>query len=121
MTTLAARYADKGVVWLAINTTRTATPQTNALWAKKHDIGYPILDDHEGKVGLLYGAKATPDMFIIDPTGRLVYEGAIDDDPRGDKDDRVNYVQKALDELLAGKPVTTTQTKAYGCSVKYGS
>lgn len=121
MKNLAARYADKGVVWLAINTTRTATSDTNALWAKKHEISYPILDDHEGKVGMLYGAKATPHMFIIDSAGRLVYEGAIDDDPRGDKTDRVNYVQKALDELLAGKPVTTTQTKAYGCSVKYGS
>ena len=111
MKTLAARYADKGVVWLAINTTRTATADINAMWAKKHDVTYPILDDHEGKVGLLYGAKATPQMFIIDAAGRLVYDGAIDDDPRGDKADRINYVQKALDELLAGKPVTTTQTR----------
>lgn len=121
MKDLAAKYADKGVVWLAINTTRTASSQSNALWVKKHEITYPILDDHEGKVGMLYGAKATPHMFIIDATGRLVYQGAIDDDPRGDKSDRVNYVAKALDEVLAGKAVTTAQTKAYGCSVKYGS
>lgn len=119
MKDLAEKYADKGVVWLSINTTRTASSQSNALWAKKHAIAYPVLDDHEGKVGLLYGAKATPQMFIIDTTGKLVYDGAIDDDPGGDKSDRVNYVAKALDEVLAGKPVTTSQTKAYGCSVKY--
>lgn len=118
---LATRYAEKGVVWLAINSTRTATSESNALWVKKHEIGYPILDDHEGKVGNLYSAKTTPQMFILDPAGGLVYQGAIDDDRKGDKSDRVNYVQKALDELLAGKPVTTTQTKPYGCSVKYGS
>ena len=61
-------------------------------------------------------------MFVIATDGTLVYEGAIDNDPDGDKSsDKVNYVQQALDEILSGKPVSTPQTKPYGCSVKYGS
>jgi peroxiredoxin len=119
MKNLAAKYAGKDVVWLAINSTHSANSDSNALWAKQQQIAYPILDDHDGKVGLLYGAKTTPDMFIIDSTGRLVYEGAIDNDPRGDKSNRVNYVGQALDEVLAGKPIATAQTKSYGCNVKY--
>jgi hypothetical protein len=77
--------------------------------------------DSEGKVGNLLGAKTTPHMYVIDPTGKLVYTGAIDDTPSTDpaEKSKVNYVQVALAEAIAGKPVTTALTKAYGCSVKY--
>jgi peroxiredoxin len=122
MITLANNYAGKSVVWIAINSTHTADNAENKSWVSQNSLTYPILNDSSGDVGKAYGAKSTPDMFIIDQSGKLVYEGAIDDDPAGDKgSDRVNYVQKALDEVLAGKPVSTSQTKSYGCSVKYGS
>lgn len=120
MKSLAEKYKDKGVVWLAINTTHYMNKETNQKWITDYQLPYQILDDHEGTVGRLYGAKTTPHMFIIDKSGKLVYQGAIDDDPRGNKgENKVNYVAKALDELLAGKPISMPETKPYGCSVKY--
>jgi len=117
MTTLATRYADKGVVWLAINT--NGDPRKNSAFASHHALPYPILQD-SGEVAKAYGAKTTPHMFIIDRNGKLAYAGGIDNDPNGDKGpDRINYVQKALDDLLSGTPVSTPETKSYGCGVKY--
>ena len=117
MTRLASRNSD--VVWLAIDSTSSRTPADDAEWAKQQAIGYPILSDAEGTVGKAYGAKATPHMFIISKDGKVVYAGAIDDDPQGSKTDKINYVAKALAELQANKLVSTASTKAYGCSVKY--
>lgn len=122
MTTLANKYKEKNVVWIAINSTHYMNKQDNQNWINKFKVGYPILDDSSGSVGKLYGAKTTPNMYIIDPSGILVYSGAIDDDPRGSKDgNALNYVDQALEEILAGKPVTITQSKPYGCSVKYSN
>jgi hypothetical protein len=81
-----------------------------------------VLLDTDGKVGKLYGAKTTPHMYIVDPQGTLVYQGAIDDKPTADPADipgSKNYVKAALDESMAGKPVSEPSTKPYGCSVKY--
>jgi hypothetical protein len=58
-------------------------------------------------------------MFIIDRSGSLAYNGAVDDDPRGGNADRTVYVKDALDALLAGKAVAVTVSKPYGCGVKY--
>jgi peroxiredoxin len=118
MTGLASKYADK-VVWVAINSTAGAGNDLNKRWTDQHKLGYAILNDSAGAVGQAYGATNTPNMFIIDAKARIVYKGAIDDDPRGNKPDRVNYVDQALTELLADKPVSTPETKAYGCTVKY--
>ncbi|RMG56448.1 MAG: thioredoxin family protein [Acidobacteria bacterium] len=120
MKRLAEKYQSKGVVWLAINSTYYMGKEDNRRWIEKYKLPYPILDDHTGRVGRLYGAKTTPHMFIIDTSGKLVYQGGIDDDPRGAKNGgALNYVERALDELLAGKPVSISQSKPYGCSVKY--
>jgi len=120
MLRLAETYKSQGVVWLAINTTRYMDKETNKKWISDHQLFYPILDDHLGQVGRLYGAKTTPHMYIIDKSGKLVYQGGIDDDPSGSKrENAVNYVEKALDEILDGKPVSVSQTKPYGCTVKY--
>ncbi|MDA2920907.1 redoxin domain-containing protein [Desulfobacterota bacterium AH_259_B03_O07] len=120
MTTLAEKYKDKNVHWLAINSTHYMNKEDNKKWIDKFNIEYPILDDSSGLVGNMYGAKTTPNMFIIDESGTLVYSGAIDDDPRGSKNGNpVNYVDQALGEIIAGKPVTISGTKPYGCSVKY--
>jgi peroxiredoxin len=120
MQSLATKYAGDNVVWLAINSTSNATPAQDKKWVDRHNLSYPILGDSKGQVGQAYGAKTTPHMFIIDKSGKVVYDGAIDNDPDGDNASRVNYVQKALDETLAGSSVSTPETKPYGCGVKYG-
>ena len=120
MKNLAAEYASKGVVWLAINSTNYMDAEANAKFKAANGLAYPILVDQSGEVGHLYGAMTTPHMFIIDSEGMIVYMGAIDDDPWGSKDGpATNYVAAALDEVLAGKAVTVSETKPYGCSVKY--
>jgi hypothetical protein len=81
-----------------------------------------ILLDGKGEVGRLYGAKTTPHMFVVDKKGALIYMGGIDDNPSADPEDvntAKNFVAAALDEALAGKPVSTPSSRPYGCSVKY--
>lgn len=122
MTSTANKYKDQDVVWLAINPTGGKTAEDNKTTAESWDIDYPILTDDTTNVAQQYGAKTTPQMYIIDKEGKLVYNGAIDNDPSADGtkgDKATNYVAKALDEVLAGKPVSTPETKPYGCNVKY--
>ena len=117
MKKLSEKYKSKDVVWLAINSTNYADVKANQKWVEKKGLDYAVLDDHEGKVGALYGARTTPHMFIVDK-GVLAYAGAIDDDPSG-SGATVNYVDQALDQVCGDHAVTTAQTKPYGCSVKY--
>jgi peroxiredoxin len=120
MADLAAKYKDKDVVWIAINSTKHLKPEENKAWAEKYKLEYPILDDRSGAVGRAYGARTTPHMYIIDKEGKIVYSGAIDDSPMGrKKEGAVNYVDKALSELLSGKAVSIPETEPYGCSIKY--
>jgi hypothetical protein len=79
--------------------------------------------DTGGAIGKAYGARTTPHMYLIDPSGKLVYAGAIDSKPtasQGDIKGATNYMVQAIDESLAGKPLSQASTKPYGCSVKYG-
>ncbi len=116
MKKLAEKYKDKGVAWVSIHTGGTA--EADRAWAADQRLAYPILTDKESAAARAFGARSTPDLFIINKDGKLAYQGAIDNDPRGDKTEgRVNYVEKALNELLAGKPVSTPETKPYGCGV----
>lgn len=122
MVDLATKYKDKNVVWLAINSTNNTTVEANREFARKHKLPYPILDDRTGEVGRQYGARNTPHMFVIDTNGVVVYEGAIDNAPLGKQEPSagsVNYVDKALTELLAGQKISTPVTPPYGCTVKY--
>jgi len=122
MKELAARYKDKKVVWLAIDSTNHQKPEKNKEYAEKCKILHPILDDRSGKVGRAYKATNTPHMFVINTDGNIAYNGAIDNAPMGkvpkDKE-LVNYVDKALKELISGKTVSIAKTKPYGCTVKY--
>jgi peroxiredoxin len=130
MQKLQREYTGKGVVWLTIDsnapgTEGSLTPEQAtkiaASW-KTHETG--LLLDPDGKVGRAYGAKNTPNMVIINPEGKIVYHGAIDSKATPNPADipaSTNYVKAALDESLSGKPITTSQTKPYGCSVKYKS
>lgn len=129
LVSMAKRLSGKGVVWLAINS--GAPGKQGAGVDKSRDgrkafaLDHPVLLDEAGTVGRAYGATNTPHMFVIDPAGKLVYRGAIDNSPDGEGQSPeggklVNYVDAALDDLKAGRAVRTPQTKAYGCSVKYG-
>jgi len=120
-------YTASGVVWLTINSTRPDNPeaynaaQSKEILAKWHAHATANLMDEDRTVGHLYDAKTTPHMYIVGKDGVLCYQGAIDDDRStdGGKKASVNYVMQALDALIAGKEVAMTNTKSYGCSVKY--
>lgn len=128
MQKLQKTYTEKDVVWLSINSSAmgkegSVTPeQANELTSTKGANPTAVLLDMDGTVGKQYDAQTTPHMYVINPDGVLIYQGAIDDTPSVDVADvqtAKNYVQAALDESMDGKPVTTGSTKAYGCSVKY--
>lgn len=117
---------DAGVVWLAVNSSAAGKQgngvELNKTARKDWKMDYPVLIDESGKVGQMYGAKTTPHMYVVDTKGKLVYRGALDNAPLGRaKGASVNYVQAALDDLAAGRPVAIVETKSYGCSVKYGA
>ncbi|WP_180838825.1 MULTISPECIES: thioredoxin family protein [Variovorax] len=121
---------DKGVVWLAINSTERAASdylKADALdaWMKSQKAApTAVLMDEDGVIGQVYGARTTPHIFIIDPKGMLVYAGGIDSIASARADDiktATNYVNQALGEVLGGKPVSTASTRPYGCSIKYKS
>jgi len=120
----------KDVVWLTINSTHPGhseykTPAVMTSWlASKNAHPKAMLFDRDGVVGKEYGAKTTPHMYVIDPKGKLVYMGAIDDKRSTNPEDvktAKNYVLAALDESMAGKPVTMASTVSYGCSIKYSN
>lgn len=118
----------RDVVWLSINSTAREAgdylpPAELATWLqRKGGAASATLMDEDGQVGRRYGARTTPHLYLIDPQGRLLYAGAIDSKPSADPADiktATNYVNQALDEVLAGKPVSRATTQAYGCSIKY--
>jgi peroxiredoxin len=120
MTDLAAKYKPQGIAWLAINSSHDVTNSFDKQWATQQNISYPILNDAAGSIGHAYGATNTPDMFIISKDGKLIYKGAIDNDRDQDRTSgKINYVDQALSETLAGKPVSVPVTTPYGCTVKY--
>ncbi len=126
--TLAADVAKEGVVWLAINSSAQGKEghgvDANRAGGERFGLSHPILLDEKGEVGRLYGAKRTPQMFVVDESGVVVYAGAIDNSPDGEGESPeggklVNYVRAALDALASGKKPEISHTRPYGCSVKY--
>jgi len=129
MQALQKDLAAKGVVWLIVNSVNPNNPshrtpdQAKQEIADKKIIATAWIDDSSGAVGHLYDMKTTPDMYVIDKNGVLVYQGAIDNkpDPQHDPHTARNYVREAVDALMAGKPIEVSQTKPYGCGVKYAN
>jgi peroxiredoxin len=124
MNALAKEFKNDGVVWVRINSGAPGKPGNdlamNKAAGKDWKIDGAILRDESGEVGKMYGAKRTPEMYIIDAEGILRYHGAIDDNPAPSlKGTETNHVRAALVQVLAGETVTTAETKAYGCGVKY--
>jgi peroxiredoxin len=128
MQKLQKKYTERGVVWLSINSSAPGKQgnyppaKADALTVEKGASPTALLLDPDGTVGRAYGAKTTPHMYVIDPEGKLVYAGGIDDKPSTDQADVAgarNHVDQALTEALAGKPITVATSNPYGCSVKY--
>jgi peroxiredoxin len=119
----------KGVVWLVVNSThRGSETYRDPASARKEFAQQKMkatawIDDSSGQLGKKYGMKTTPHMFVIDQNGVLAYQGAIDDRPTDSGDPRKarNYVREAVGKLLSGAKVTVTQTKPYGCGIKYAN
>lgn len=129
MQRLQKEWTAKGVVWFTVISSAPGkqgfvTPsQENEYLKKMNAVPTAVLMDPAGTLGRLYDAKTTPDMYIIDPAGNLIYQGAIDDKPTTDQSDIAgakNYVEAALTASMSGKPVADPATRPYGCSVKYG-
>ena len=130
MERLQKEWTAKGVVWLSVISSAQGeqgyvTPsEENAYLERMHAVPTAAVLDPSGTIGKMYGAKTTPQVFVIDPQGKLVYEGALDDQPTPDPASLKgahNYLDAALEESMAGKAVTTPVTRPYGCNVKYGN
>lgn len=128
MEALQKQWTDKGVVWLSVLSSASGeqgnvTPAEENQYLKKMNAApTAALLDADGTIARLYQAKTTPHMFVIDPKGKLVYQGAIDDKPTTDQADvktAHNYLNDALTTSMAGKEVAVNSTRPYGCSVKY--
>jgi alkyl hydroperoxide reductase subunit AhpC len=128
MENLQREWTGRGVIWLTVISSApgkqgfVSASDENAYVKQVNAAPTAILLDPTGALGHLYDAKTTPQMFVINPQGTLIYNGAIDDRPTADRSDingARNYVSAALEEALAGKPVSTPTTRPYGCSVKY--
>ena len=129
MQSLQKKYTAKGVVWLTIFSSGEGQQgyyqpaELTKLGAQKK-MSSKLIPDPDGTLGKLYGAKNTPTMFVVNPEGNVIYMGGIDNKPTPDPEDITsakNYVAAALDEALAGKPVTTPVSRPYGCGVHYKS
>jgi hypothetical protein len=121
-------WTSKGVIWLTVISSASGeqgyvtAPQENDYVKKMNAAPTAVLLDPKGELGHLYGAKTTPHMFVINPQGQLIYDGAIDDKPATDQSDiagATNYVTAALEQAVVGKPVAIATSRPYGCSVKY--
>lgn len=128
MQRLQKEWTAKGVVWFTVISSAPGTQgyvtasQENDYVKRMNAAPTAVLLDPDGNLGHLYAAKTTPHMYIIDPKGVLIYNGAIDDHPTPDQSDipaSKNYVSTALQEAMSGKPVADAATRPYGCSVKY--
>jgi peroxiredoxin len=125
MATTYGEFAEKDLVWLAINSGGPGKQgyglERNRKAREDYGIEYPVLIDEDGTVGKLYGAKTTPHMFVIAKSGELLYAGAIDDNRSAGKLGDTNWVSTCLEQVFSKETVETAQTKPYGCSVKYAS
>jgi hypothetical protein len=128
MQKLQKHATDNDIVWLSIISSspgkqgHVSGQQANELTTSRNASPTAVILDESSEIGMLYGAKTTPHMYIIDKSGQLVYMGGIDNIPSKDVDDiprAKNHVRAALDEMKAGKPIKDNITRPYGCSVKY--
>ncbi|MFC1660782.1 thioredoxin family protein [Gemmatimonadota bacterium] len=125
---LQQEYGEQGVIWFSVVSSAPGKQgyfepdEMNALSTEKGNAANAVLMDPDGVVGMAYGAKTTPQMYVINPDGVLLYNGAIDDRPSARPESlegATNYLAQALTEAMAGQAVSQPTSQPYGCSVKY--
>lgn len=128
MERLQREWTTRGVIWLTVISSApgkqgyVTAADENSYVKEMKAAPTAVLLDPTGAVGHLYDAKTTPQMIVINPQGVMIYDGAIDDKATTDTADIAtskNYVQQALEDAMAGKAVSVSSTRPYGCSVKY--
>ena len=123
MQKLQEKYKSKGVVWLTIcSTFGTKASNVEANNKKYKNASTAYLLDNDGKVGLLFKARTTPHVFILDKQRKLLYKGAVDSIASANVEDIIkatNYIETVLDAAQTGKPISKASTKPYGCGIKY--
>ena len=117
---MAALYKDyngKGVTFLAINSNKQESVEEITQHSQKNGFQFPVLKDPENVIADKFNAQVTPEIFVLNPNYEILYHGRIDDSQR-ESDLKSRDLRNALDEILAGKPVSRKETKAFGCSIK---
>ena len=114
------KYGKKGVALVAINVNKVEADLMPAMKdkAKEKAFQFPYLFDETQKIAKDFGAKRTPEFFVLDQDRKVVYMGALDDSPEGKKIDK-RYVEVALDRTLAGNKVELAETIPVGCAVRF--
>jgi peroxiredoxin len=118
MRDMAAAYGKQGVLFVGINSNKTEPADEVTAHAKKHGHTFPIAKDPDNKIADLYGAGRTPEVYVVDPSGKLVYHGRIDENYEEPTKVTSPDLKNALDALLANKPIAQAETKAFGCTIK---
>ncbi len=116
--TMGKEYAGRGVTFVTINSNKTEPAAEVAEDAKKNGFTFPVLKDEGNKVADLYAAQKTPEIYVLDPKGTLLYRGRIDETHEDPKNVKSPDLRNALEAILSGKPVPAAETKAFGCSIK---
>ena len=120
MRDMAASYEKRGVLFVGINSNKTEPAEEVKSHARKHGFTFPLMKDPGNKVADLYDARHTPEIYVVDPQGKLRYHGRIDENYEDASKVASPDLKNALEEMLAGKPVQKAETKAFGCSIKRG-
>jgi peroxiredoxin len=118
MAALGKEYAAKGALLVGINSNKTEPAAEVKEHAAKNGFSFPVLKDEGNKIADAYGATRTPEVFVLDPKGNLLYHGRIDESQDDAKNVKSPDLRNALEAILAGKPVPAAETKAFGCTIK---
>ena len=118
MRDMAAAYEKRGIVFAGINSNKTEPAEEVIAHAKQHGFGFSLMKDPDNKVADLYDARHTPEIFVVDPDGKVRYHGRIDENYEEPAKVASPDLKNALDALLSGKPIAKAETKAFGCTIK---
>jgi peroxiredoxin len=118
MRDMAAAFAARGIVFAGINSNKTEPADEVVAHAKKHGFAFPLMKDPNNKIADLYDAKHTPEIFVVDPEGKLRYHGRIDENYEDPSKVTSPDLKNALEAMLGGKAVANAETKAFGCTIK---
>jgi peroxiredoxin len=118
MAALGKEYAPKGIAFVGINSNKTEPAAEVAQHAMSHGLTFPVVKDDANKIADLYGATKTPEVYLVDPAGKLIYQGRIDENQDAPANVKSPDLRNALDAVLGAKPIATAQTRAFGCTIK---